>query len=184
VAPLFAAAAFVALRRRFGLPPARAAAGTAAAIALSGLALFDLVTPRLLPASHLDVTLRVLQAAAPPGGALALDYEGAAGVDWLHVARIARHVPHRPLPVRSLEDDASLLQAPGRPEPAAEVFFYSPALEHDRRVGLRVCGLWPGAALYRFTDRAGLSHALAARPAGPGWEPVWPAGRFEVRRCE
>jgi hypothetical protein len=178
---LLAGAGFEALRARLRLArPGRVAALACAAVALSGVFLFDRLNPRIVPASSNGIALRVLEAGAPSGGALLLAPE----FDWLHVERIARWAPRRPLPSRRYDGPESLLAAPSGDAPAAEVLFYSPALEVDQRIEHALCARWPGAALYRFSDRSGLSKVLAARPEGAGgWTPAWPADRLERLGC-
>ena len=83
--------------------------------------------------------------------------------------------------MRAFEDARSLEGAAGRP--LAEVLLYTPALDADRGVDTEVCRRWPGAALYTLLDRTGRTRLLAARPAGPGWEPPWEGGRWSVHRC-
>jgi hypothetical protein len=46
-----------------------------------------------------------------------------------------------------------------------------------------LCDRWPDTALFELVDRAGLSRALAARPAGPGWQPALPPSRWTAVDC-
>jgi hypothetical protein len=185
VAAGFAGLGFEAMRRAL-LPranAARAASAVAAVIALGGLALFDIVIPRLLPRSDLGIALRVLEPGRPAGGVIVLAHGGRDDLDWLHVERIARYAPALPLPSRRYEGPESLLARVGDERPDAELFFYSPALDQDRGVTRAICTRWPGAALYSFWDEAGLSRVLAARPAGAGWQPTWSRERWTQLHC-
>jgi hypothetical protein len=165
------------------LAPARpraAAVLAVAAIALGGTLLFDVVNPRILRASWLGITIEALENERPRPAAVALAHGGSHDLSWLHVGRIAREVPREPLPSLRFEDAASLEHA-ARAE--IELLAWSPALEADAKISAAVCARWPGAALYVLWDRPRLSRALVARPAGPGWSPALPAGRWERRAC-
>lgn len=184
VATLFVGIGFEAVRRML-LPQARVrlvSAATALAIALSGLVLFQVVNPRLLARSSMGIVLRVLEA-GPPANALVFGYGERDDFDWLHVERIARYAPREPLPSRRYEGPESLLSPTGLDRPVADVLFYSPALDQDRSITREVCSRWPGSALFTFLDEAGLSRALAARPAGSGWTPNLPHERWKSKRC-
>ncbi len=185
VAAGFAGLGFEAIRRVLlpGRNAARVAGAATALIALSGLVLFDCVNPRLLPLSDLGIALRVLEAGRPVGGAVVLAHGGRDDLDWLHRERIARYAPPVPLPSQRYEGPGSLIVRAGDERPNAEVFFYSPALDLDDGVTRSICARWPGAALYSFSDEAGLSRVFAARPAGAGWQPTWPRERWALLRC-
>jgi tetratricopeptide (TPR) repeat protein len=180
--PVFSAAGIAVMRRafRFERLDGRVAAALAAAIALSGVVIFDLVNPRIVPATWLGLTLRALQR-APAGEVLLLEH-GKPRNDWLHVAEIARYLPPAPLPVRAYQNGGSLLAAPDDDRAAAPLIFWSPSLEEQESVQRPLCACWPEATLYTLRDAAGLSRAFGARLDG-SWEPALPRRQWSAAPC-
>ena len=173
---LLAGVGFEVLRRTLGLS-LRAAAGTAAAMAVAGVLVFDAVNPGILPASSLGIIFRALRDGPPPQRAVILDHDERQVFGFLRVPLIAAHQPGGPVAVRYYAGPQSLNAADGK---APELLFWSKGLEQYRAVSLGVCARWPGAALYVLRDTSGLSLAFAARPAGPGWTPALPAAQWTV----
>jgi hypothetical protein len=68
--------------------------------------------------------------------------------------------------------------------PAAEVLLWSPSLEDHLGVTGMLCERWPRTEIYILVDRSGLARTFGARPAGPGWTPALPPGRFSHADCE
>jgi hypothetical protein len=169
------------------------------AIALGGTLIFDVVNPRILPASSLGLLIRSVDESMLARVALltsARMESGRPGVgatvdprvrqyhaDWLrkhhpYVEDIMRTVPRRPIPVVSAE---SFLDA-GEALPY-DVLFWTPAVDQTTAMTDRVCRRWPDAALYTIVDKAGLSRVYAARALGPGWIPAVPASQWTMQRC-
>lgn len=179
---LLAGVGFEALRSRFFGSSRAAVAGvaTAVAIAASGVLLFDVVNPRVLPASALSIQLEALGDAREPRDAVQLVYGRPDPVAWLYAERIARHLPRVPLPSRRYVGSQSLYDEQGR---VPELLLWTPALEHDESIARTLCERWPDASIYVLADRAARSVAFAARVRGPDWVPSLPQTRVRVAGC-
>lgn len=200
---LLAGAGFGLLRRTLGIDhrPRLVTAAAVVAILTSGALLFDGVNPRILPASSLGLSVEAIGATPPAGGATLLDYGRPQTLDWLHTDRIGRFLPRHPIATRVYEGPRSLYTDSG--SLAGEILLWSPALERDEQVARVLCERWPRTVLFEFVDRAGLSRALAARPAAPplvdpdpsdphphephpndpGWQPALPPARWIAVDC-
>jgi len=177
---LLAGVGFEAVRSRFMPRRSTTIAGAvvARAIAAAGTVLFVDVNPRILPASSPAITFEALGTDDPNADAVIVDYDT---VDWLYIRYMAELLPSRPLAVIKYSELAHLEVTS---EMAGKVFFWSPALEQDGRVGSLICERWPQSALYTLTDRTGLFRAIAASPGGDVWQPRLPPDRWQVTACD
>jgi hypothetical protein len=175
---LFAAAGFEVLRRSLpGRSAGAATVGTALAVMLAGVVLFDRVGPRILPASAVEVALETRAASAAEPDAVLLHH----APPWMHDERIATQLPARPLPAVAYPTFAAGdLWAETMPD---RVYFWSPALDQVSNVTNTVCDRWPDVALYAVRDGTGSVAVFAAAPAATGWEPGLPARRWTTVRC-
>ena len=160
-------------------------------IVVSGTLIFDVVNPRILPASSFGLLVRSVGAADLNRVALLTAHgkpreEGVDPrrrhweFDWLrahhpYIDEIVRCVPRRPIPLVPV-DRIDLLAG-------YDVVFWSPALEQTAGIRQDLCRTWPDAALYTIVDAAGLSRLYAARPRGPGWSPSLPQAQWTTARC-
>lgn len=173
-----------------------ATAAVALAIAIGGTVIFDVVNPRLLPASSLGLLVRSVDEADLRRVALLTSYLRDARqnvppgrryweLDWLrhnhpYIAEIVRTVPRRPIPLMAVERLAPL----DAERDERDVMLWSPALEQSAGVTQQVCRIWPDAALYSIVDAAGLSRLYGARLAGPNWTPSLPPQQWTVGPCD
>lgn len=177
---LLAGVGFEAVRRRF-MPrrsPPITGAVVALAVATAGTVLFVDVNPRILQASSPAIAFEALGTDDPNADAVIVDYDT---VDWLYLRYMAELLPSRPMAVIKYSQLAHLDVTS---EMAGKVFFWSPALEQDGRVGSLICERWPHSALYTLTDRTGLFRLLAASPGGDVWQPRLPPERWQVTACD
>lgn len=188
---LLSGLAFETLRRSFADPwhPLGPTIATVAAIALSGILIFTRVTPAILPASSLAISLDALGTWDPNADAVFLEHDPPRApkpgdpitLRWLYVAPIARLLPSRPLPTRTASQlPHEELSAAG---PLPRLYLWSPALQQDANVSKTICGRWPGAALYTLFDEPKLYRALAAAPGGDHWRPRLATDRWTVAPC-
>jgi hypothetical protein len=176
--------AFADTRRSIGL-----VALAVAAIAASGTVLFTIVTPAIVPASSLAISMEALGTRNPNADAVFLQHDrpvnpkpgGPFNLRWLHVAPIARLLPSRPLPTRNAGDLEREQWNTGATSP--RVYLWSPALEQDAHISKTICARWSGAALYTLLDEPRLFRALAAAPAGDDWRPRLPEYRWTAAPC-
>lgn len=182
VLPLFASLGFEVVRRGFAIAwrPRALAMGIAAAIAAAGMVLFDVVNPRILPASAIGV---VLEALGPSRAidAVILDHSETE-FGFLQIGNAALRVPARPIPAVAYAGAADLGTAIAD-DRSRRVVFWTPGLEQQHRVSADICARWPAARVYTLRDRTGCSHALAAVVSDAEWDPALPAHRWSVRRC-
>jgi hypothetical protein len=179
---LLSGVGFRVLQRAFAPGRGRAAALVVTlCVSLGGTWLFDAANPRILRASWLSIALESLAShRAPRPPAVLLSYGGALDLSWLHVGRIASHVPERPLPWLRFDGPPSLAAAD---EAGAGVLLWSPALEADAGISRAVCARWPRSTLYTLEDRPGRSRARAASLPGTAWAPSLPPTRWSAVRC-
>lgn len=165
-------------------------------IAVSGSVIFDVVNPRILPASSLGLLARSVNASERERAGLLTSYgrdkrpDIPPGrryweFDWLrhhhpYVQEILRSVPEQPIPFVDLDR----LGGWNTDDPEYRVLFWSPALEQTTGVTDRLCHQWPDAMLYTVVDAAGQSRLYAARLAGEDWAPAVPRGQWTARRCD
>ncbi|MBY0276704.1 hypothetical protein K2Z84_15290, partial [Candidatus Binatia bacterium] len=152
----------------------------ATACAVGGMLLFDVAGPRVLGSSATRLAVQAVDP-ADAGRAVVLDHPTRYGIDarWAFVGPIAALGGTRPLGYLRWDGapPVSDLAADGR-----TLLFWSPGLEADLGVSATVCRAWPDATLLTFSDAAGRSSVLAARVAGPAWQPrLDPA---TTRRCD
>jgi hypothetical protein len=160
-----------------------------AALAVSGTVLFTIVTPAIIPASSLAISMEALGTHHPNADAVFLEHDrpvdpkpgGPFNLRWLHVTPIARLLPSRALPTQSPGELSR--QAASSPGESPRVYFWSPALEHDAGVSKTICDRWPAAELYTLLDEPNLFRALAAVTDGKGWRPRLPDDRWTVAPC-
>jgi hypothetical protein len=151
--------------------------------------IFTVVTPAILPASSLAISLQALGTRNPNADAIFLEHDPPVDtrpgdpitVRWLHVGPITRLLPSRPLPTRTASDLEH--ENLGSEDQAQRVYFWSPALEEDAEISTTICSRWPGARLYTLLDEPKLFRALAAAPGGDRWRPRLPEDRWTVARC-
>jgi hypothetical protein len=158
-----------------------AAVAVSVAVAFGGIWLFDVVNPRILAASWLNLVLRTQRAESPATHLVILEPSSAQRTfEWLRTRPIAAQVPSPPIPVVTYEGAASLAQIGVT---APDLIFWSPLHEAYADVSHGICERWADAGLYTFTDAAGVSRVFAAHPAGPGWVPPSPRTAWRVARC-
>jgi hypothetical protein len=157
-----------------------AAIALAAAIAASGSVIFDVVNPRILATSAMELALEAARGgdARPP--LAVLSGKDKRERDWLHVERIARYAAAPPLDVVRFAgiDD---LAAP--PAGSAQVLLWSPGIDEDAGVSRAVCEAMPSAKLYELRSASGLSRLYAAARDASVWRPPLPVTRWSVRAC-
>ena len=158
-----------------------ASIAAALAMGVSGTLIFDVVNPRILPASSLGLLVRALRANDLERAVLLNDPRERAF--WRFVEEVTTQVPKRTIAVAQFEDLARPAAGSAGDVPAPELFFWSPAVEKTAGIAARLCARWPAAALYTIVDQAHLSRLYAARLTGPGWEPALPASQWSVERC-
>ncbi|HSJ97980.1 MAG TPA: hypothetical protein VLC53_12945, partial [Myxococcota bacterium] len=146
------------------------------AVALSGVTLFDLVTPRVVASSWLTVALEAT-AGTPPDRAIVLEAATPARLPWLHEELIASYATRRPPRIRSYAGPEALASL------GEEVVLWSPALEDLGGVGMSLCERSPGASLYMLRDRAHRARAFAGQAAAGGWAPALPRDRWVSFSC-
>ncbi len=162
--------------------PMRAAACVVVAVVSSGLLLFELVNPSILPSSWLGISMQALGTRRPNADAVFLEHGGPGDLSWLHVRRIASLLPAHPQATLTLEEFEHPASAAAE---SSKVFFWSPALEQDAAVSRQICARWPQAALYRLMDQPCLLQAYAAAPQGrQSWRPQLPPDRWSVSSCK
>ncbi len=190
---VLAAVGFASIQRTLSSAAARrwATPIVVVSIAVSGIVLFDVVNPRILPASALGLLVRSVEPADLSRVAL-LTAHGRPQeenvdlrqrhweLDWLrvhhpYIDEIVRCVPKHPIAIVPV-DRSDILAG-------YDVLSWSPALEETANVSEHICTTWPNAELYTITDAAGLSRVYAARPRGPGWRPALPQARWTTVRC-
>ncbi|HZR82743.1 MAG TPA: tetratricopeptide repeat protein [Candidatus Binatia bacterium] len=181
--PLLSVVGVEVVREAFGGRPSRAlAAGFAAtAIAVSGIAIFDVVNPRIVAESWLGIVVRAL-GTAPAEQVLILEH-GDPRWEWLWTPEIAGNVPPEPIRTRPYANAGSLLADPSEDAPAGSILFWSPALEEEKSVRRSVCACWPHAVVYELRDRSGLSRVLAANLGTVAWTPALPETQRPILAC-
>jgi len=180
---LLAATGVETLRVRLagGVAPLAAAVAASVVIAGSGVVLYDVVTPRLLPASFMTIALEAVDGEPSEVEVRLLEHGRPLRIDWMHVDTIGAALARPPIET-VVYDDPRALRAAGNADTDG-VLMWSPALERDEDISRVVCLTWPGAALYTLFDRTGFSMTHAARPAGSGWTPRLPPTRWIEHRC-
>lgn len=176
--PVFTALGLIAMRRRPGVAQV---IGLTAAIVLSGVAIFDVVNPRIVATSWQGLTLRAV-ASTPADDVMLLEH-GPPPRWWMYVAEIAHYVPPTPLRTRPYLNAGSLLADPERDVPAAPVILWSPGLEEEQSIRQNLCGCWPDARVFTMHDRSGLSSGFAAGLRDAAWEPALPRDQWSVTGC-
>jgi len=180
---LLAAVGFEAVRQGLATRARATLAGLAVvAVAAGGVWVFDVVNPRILSASWLNLALRAVERDPDLGRVVVLEPSAAKRTfEWLRTRPIAAQVPPSPLAVVTYEDTTTLatLTAAG----LVGLMFWSPAHETSTAVSRAICDQWPNAAIYTLTDDAHVSRVFAARPSGAGWHPPFPDGAWRESRC-
>jgi hypothetical protein len=150
-------------------------------IATAGSVLFDVVNPRGLPASALGIGMEAARSGATR--LTVLDHP-LGKADFLHVPARTRIASAGRAAVRPLAPgDADWVQLVAELRSGDSVYLWSPALEGDTGVTMRLCRLVPDLRLFTLSDRTGQSRALAATAAGTSWEPRLPASRSSEGTC-
>jgi hypothetical protein len=151
---------------------------------LAGVVIFDVVTPRLIPASSLDIIMQAARSVTDASRVMVLEQLEPFSTrhGWLHVQHVATYLPPRPFVTWTFEEPDAVLPPQGSQVP--ELLFWSPAVEEDALASQAICARWPAAALYVLDDRAGLSRAFAARPSGPHWRPALPDSQWTAGTCQ
>jgi hypothetical protein len=169
--------------------------GTAVAVAIIGMLIFDVINVRILGMSSLGLMVRSVDDADLGRVALLTSFrlDTRAGVppgrkhwelDWLrkyhpYIADIIRCVPARPIPLLEVERVADARDR----APEHDVVFWSPAREETASVRAQLCDAWPGATVYTIVDVSGLSRVFAARLAGSDWQPAIHRQRWTSQPC-
>jgi hypothetical protein len=174
---MFAAIGYVALWRA---PSRSAAALLASTIALGGTLLFDIVNPRIVPASWMSIALEANAGTAGGGKVIFLDHGRPSRQRWLHVETIGRHLAQPPIESRTFVQASDLddIAAAG-----VSALYWSPALEADFQVRDAVCARWPEARAYVLSDAAGVSEAWTAQVGGMQVPPSLPPSRWAAQGC-
>jgi hypothetical protein len=151
-------------------------------IAAGGTLLFDVVNPRILPASAPGIMFQAL-GRQDTGRVVVLDYPSDYAIDvrWLFTGILSAYGGLAP--VGYLRYDGRALPGPDLTAEGTDLLFWSPGLEADLHVREAVCHEWPGATLYEIRDEAGLGRTLAARIGDAPWMPALPAPRWQARAC-
>ena len=149
---------------------------TALAVALSGVALFDGINPRLLPSSANGLAVEVLQGTRDDKTWL-LTY---VKYDWLRTELVAAEVAPVPLQVFEVFSTGSVEHLLARP---VERFAWSPALESDFSVRGELCRLRPDSVVFDVVDRSGHSRVHIASLGRTGWTPSVPRERWSSSAC-
>jgi len=178
---VLAAAGLAALRRGPG-GSRRGVLAVTGLLASGGWIYFTAVALPRLPASSLAIAVRAVGEAPPPGGVAFLDFGWPVELPWLHVRPVLEQIPASPIPRIVLTGPDAVAEPGGGP--AAEVLLWSPSLEDHLGVTGMLCERWPRTEIYILVDRSGLARTFGARPAGPGWTPALPPGRFSHADCE
>ena len=132
-------------------------AALAAAIAASGLWLFDGVFPQRLAKSWITIAV---EACGDEERCLLIDFAQAERRGGLRVASIGAAFGSRVTSTASVADVSSLRAAVRAAD--ADWIAWSPALEARTALAADVCGSFPRARLFAATDAARLSHARLA----------------------
>ena len=157
-------------------------AAALAAVVAGGAVLFDVVNPRVLPASSFGTMFEVTEAAALDR-VVVLGY-GPGFVrptKTLYTGPITAFAGRRP--VGYLEYDAGPLPAAELAAERKDLIFWSHGYDRDVPIAAAICATWPAATLFEIRDRAGLGRVHAARVADVPWEPRAEAGRWQARGC-
>jgi hypothetical protein len=179
--PLFAALGFELIVRWTAVSARAAAAAAVAAIAIGGMLLFDVVNPRILPASAFGIALEAL-GSSPTDDVAFLDYSEWEFA-WLgrvrQIGAIIRPQPIRVVRYGGRESLAALTAADHVPE----IVFWTPGLERYRSIADHVCARWPRARVFTLRDRPGCSRVYAAVLNGRDWQPALAADRWTAQPC-
>jgi hypothetical protein len=164
-------------------------------VCLGGIALFDVVNPRILTGSSLRIALDALGPALE-GRLVVLDYPTALAPapGWeyvpkdllpdpklLHGRVIARFAAARPLGY--VRYDGGALPASELAAAGQDLIVWSRGLDQDYRPSDAVCRQWPAAEIYELWDEARRGRAYVARVGGPVWAPDAAADRWARRDC-
>lgn len=152
------------------------------AVVAGGSALFDVVNPRVLPASSFGTMFEVTEPAALDR-VVVLGY-GPGFVrptKTLYTGPITAFAGRRP--VGYLEYDAGPLPAAELAAERKDLVFWSHGYDGDVPIAAVICATWPDATLFEIRDRAGLGRVHAARLGNVPWEPRADAGRWQARGC-
>jgi Flp pilus assembly protein TadD len=181
--PVFFAVGSEVARRglRLRAPTGVVAAVLAAAIAASGIALFDFVNPRIVAQSWLGLVMRAL--GATPAAEVVVLEPGDPRWEWLWAPEITRYLPREPIRTRPFRSAGALLSDPDAADPVAPLVFWSPGLEQDKALRSLLCGCWPQAIVYEIRDVSGLSRVFAARLTGGPWRPAVPERQWSAAGC-
>lgn len=165
------------LRRLLRLDPRLLAGGMTAAVAISGLMIFDVVNPRILPAAATTIAVEALSRTSPqPRTALILSHP-----QWdQEEVQTYANIPASPLAARPFTGPEALQPAD---EPEPDVVLWSPGLEESRAVAAAICARWPQASLYAFFDATHSSRVFAALPRGGTWSVDLPPERLRAGDC-
>lgn len=157
-------------------------AAAVVAIVAGGSVLFDVVNPRVLPASSFGTMFEVTDLAALDR-VVVLGY-GPGFVrptKTLYTGPITAFAGRRP--VGYLEYDAGPLPAAELAAERKDLVFWSHGYDGDVPIAAAICATWPDATLFEIRDRAGLGRVHAARLGNVPWEPRADAGRWQARGC-
>jgi hypothetical protein len=183
VLALLCAVGFETTRRALcaGWRPRLLALAASAGIAGGGIVLFDIVNPRILPASSTAIALEALGPLPPLRSVAFLEHAGAE-YGWLQVRRAVSTIPEQPMDVVSYAGPESLdrWRAAGNSQ---GLVVWSPGLEEQRAVSAEICARWPMARLYTLHDRTGCSETFAAELTGVAWRPDLADDRWTAHAC-
>jgi hypothetical protein len=152
------------------------------AIVAGGSALFDVVNPRVLPASSFGTMFEVTDTTALDR-VVVLGY-GPGFVrptKTLYTGPITAFAGRRP--VGYFEYDAGPLPAAELAAERKDLVFWSHGYDRDVPIAAAICATWPDAMLFEIRDRAGLGRVHAARLGDVPWEPRAETGRWQARAC-
>lgn len=183
---LIAGLGFVVARRRLlGVGPIRVREMVlvTAAICIGGTVLFDVVTPRVLPASSPGIMFDVLRP-EDARRAVFVTY----GPKFFRPTKTLFTGPITafggPRPVGYFPWDEATFPAADFEHDGIDLLFWSHGFDLEFTVREAVCRQWPHAAFYEIYDRARLSRVYAARLGRAPWQPSGTAGRWRTWDCE
>jgi hypothetical protein len=180
-AALLAAAGFAVIARQLGTTHrSRVAAVATIAICVGGTLLFDVVNPRILPASSFGIMFSVLEPTEANRVVVVVYGPGfvrpTRTLFWGPITAFAG-----PRPVGYLEYDGGPL--PDLPAEGKDLLFWSHGYDLDMDVASAICARWPAATFYEIWDLARQGRVHAARVGGAPWQPRRADGRWSSWGC-
>ena len=155
--------------------------GASFVVAISGLWIYDVVNPRILPASSVGLAIESLGPEPSSHSTAILEYGVPARLPWLHVDTIAAGLPKDPIATVPYAGTHSIQDESGSAN--YDLYFWSTAMERDSSIARAICRLWPQSILFLLRDRPHLTKTLAVNVGGTEWIPDLPPHRFQRGSC-